>query len=71
MNSLGFEQSPANACFMRLVELGSVYIVIVVHVDKIFAVGVDSSYDQSCKDLNRLVPINNLGEWRWYAGCRF
>ena len=69
--NLGFEQSPADAFVMRSIESGFVSIVIVVHVDKIFAVGVDSSYDQSCKDLNRLVPINNLGEWRWYAGCRF
>ena len=25
----------------------------------------------SAKDLNLLVPIKNLGEFRWYAGCRF
>ena len=24
-----------------------------------------------CEDLNHLVPINNLGELRWYAGCHY
>ena len=38
MKSLGFEQSPADACVMRLIESGSVSIAKVVHVDDIFAV---------------------------------
>ena len=71
MKSLGFEQCLADACVMRLVESGSVTIVTVVHVDDIFAVGEKSRCDQFCDDLNRLVPINNLGELKWYAGCRF
>ena len=56
---------------LRLVESGSVSIVTVVHVDDIFAVGLKARYDQFCEDLNRLVPINNLGELQWYPGCRF
>ena len=71
MKSLGFEQSPADACVMRLIESGSVSIVTAVHVDDIFAVGLKARCDQFCEDLNRLVPINNLGRLRWYAGCRF
>ena len=72
MHSLGFEQSFADACLLRLVESGSASIVTVVHVDDIFAVaGLKTRYDQFCEDLNRLVPINNLGELRWYAGCCF
>ena len=71
MKSLGFEQSLADACVLRLIESGSVSIVTVVHVDDIFAVGLKARCDQFCEDLNRLVPINNLGELRWYAGCRF
>ena len=71
MKSLGFEQSPADACVMRLIESVSVSIVTVVHVDDIFAVGLKARCDQFCEDLNRLVPINNLGRLRWYAGCRF
>ena len=57
--SLGFEQSPINACVMRLIESGSVSIVTVVHVDDIFAVGVKSGCDQFCEDLRRLVPVNS------------
>ena len=71
MKILGFEQSPADACVMRLIEPGSVSVVTVVHADDIFAGGVKSRCDQFCENLNRLVPINNLGELRWYAGCRF
>ena len=71
MKSLGFEQSLADACVWRLVESGFVSIVTVVHVDDILAVGLNARCDQFCEYLNRLVPINNLGELRWYAGCRF
>ena len=71
MKSLGFEQSLADACVLRLIESGSVSIVPVVHVDDIFAVGLMARCDQFCEDLNRLVPINDLGELRWYASCRF
>ena len=56
MKSLGFEQSLADACVMRLVESGSVSIVAVVHVDDIFAVGRKARCDQFYEDLNRLVP---------------
>ena len=69
--SLGFEQSPADACVMLSIESGSVFIVTVVNVDNSSAVGVQSRCDQFCEDLNRLVPINNPVELRWYAGYRF
>lgn len=71
MQCLGFEQSPADACVMRLVEDDAVTMVVVVHVDDIFAIGRKSRCDQFGKDLNEYVPISNLGELRWYAGCRF
>ena len=71
MKSLGFEQCPADACDMRLIESRSVSIVTVVHVDGIFAVGFKDRCHQFCDDLNPLVPINNLGELRWYSLCRF
>jgi len=57
MKSLGFEQSLADACVLRLIESGSVSIVTVVHVDDIFAVGLKARCDQFCEDLNRLVPL--------------
>ena len=71
MKSLGFERSLADACVLRLAESGSVPTVTVVHADDIFAIGLKARCDQFCEDLNRLVPINNLGELQWYAGCRF
>ena len=71
LKHLGFEQCAADACVFRLIECGSVVIFAVVHVDDIFAVGRKERCDRFCEDLNRLVPINNLGELSWYAGCNF
>ncbi|CAM9450595.1 unnamed protein product [Pylaiella littoralis] len=70
MRSLGFEQCAADACVMRLVEDGAVSMVVVVHVD-IFSIGRKTRCDQFGRDLNKYVPISNLGELRLYAGCRF
>ena len=70
IKSLGFEQSLADACVSRLIEAGSVSIIAVVHVDDIFAVGRKERCDRFCEDLNHLVPINNLGELRWYV-CHY
>ena len=49
---------------------GSVSVIAVVHVDDIFAVGREDRCDRFCEDLNHLVPINNLGELRWYV-CHY
>lgn len=46
-------------------------MVTILHVDGIFACRRENRCDRLCEDLNRLVPINNLGELRWYAGGRF
>ena len=40
-------------------------------MDSIFTLGWKNRCDQVCDDLNRLVPINNLGDLRWYAGYRY
>ena len=67
-----FESCAADACVMRLVEHSVVVMVVVVHVDDIFSIGLKKSRcDKFGVDLNRYVPITNLGELRWYAGCRF
>ena len=71
MKALGFEQCNADACAMRLVEDGGVSVVVVVHVDDIFAIGRKTRCDKFGDGLNAYVPIANLGELRWYAGCRF
>ena len=71
MQSLGFEQSPADSYVMCSIESDSVSIMTVVTADDFFAVGIKSRCDQFCENRNRLVPVNNLGELRWYAGCRF
>ena len=69
---LGFESCAADAwCVMRLIEHSVVVIVVVVHVDDIFSIGLKSRRDKFGVDLNRYVPITNFGELRWYAGCRF
>ena len=71
LKCLGFESCAAEACVMRLVEDSVVVMVVVVHVDDIFSIGLRSRCDKFGVDPNRYVPITNLGELRWYAGCRF
>ena len=67
----GFQQCLADACVFRLVEEGRVAIIAVVHVDDIFAVGLKSKCDLFRDELNRMVPVKNLGELRWYGGCHY
>ena len=55
----------------RLIEAGSVSVIAVVHVDDILVVGRKEKCDPFCKDFGNLVPINNHGELRWYAGGHF
>ena len=65
---LGFEQCLADSCVFRLIRGGIVVLILVVHVDDICAVGKKERCDQFGKDLNRMVPVKNLGELKWYSG---
>ena len=58
-------------CVFRLMEDGRVTITAVLHVDDIFAVGQKERCDRLCVDLNRTIPVKNLGELKWYGGCRY
>ena len=71
LKCLGFESCAAYAYVMRLIEHSVVVTVVVVHVDDIFSIGPKSRCDKLGIDLNRYVPITNLGKLRWYACCRF
>ena len=71
LKTLGFRQCLADACVFRLVKEGRVAIIAVVHVDDIFAVGLKSRCDVFRDDLNRMAPVKNLGELRWYGGCHY
>ena len=42
-----------------------------MHVDDTFAVGQKERCDRLCVDLNRTIPVKNLGELKWYGGCRY
>ena len=68
---LGFEQCLTDVCVLRLIEDGRVTITAVVHVDDIFAVGQKEMCDRLCVDLNRTIPVKNLGELKWYGGYRY
>ena len=52
----------ADICVFRLIENGRVAITVVVHVDDIFAVGKKERCDRLCADLNRTIPVKNLGD---------
>ena len=49
-------------CVFRLIEDGHVAITAVVHVEDVFAVGQNERCDRLCTDLNRTIPVKNLGE---------
>ena len=51
-----------DVCVFRLIEDGRVAITAVVHVDDIFAVGQKGRCDRLCVDLNRTIPVKNLGD---------
>ena len=57
-------------CVLSMMEDGRVAITTVEHVDGIFAVGLKERCDRLCVDLNRTIPVKNLGELKWYGGCR-
>ena len=59
LKCLGFESCAADACVMRLIEHSVVAMVVVVRVDDIIFIGLNSRCDTFGVDL------------RWYAGCRF
>ena len=67
--ALGFEQCLADSCVFRLIRGEIVVLILVVHVDDIFAVGKKERCDHLGEDLNRMVPVKNLGELKWYSGC--
>ena len=46
-------------------------ITAVVHVDDNFAVGQKDRCDRLCVDLNRTIPVKNLGDLKWSGRCRY
>ena len=55
----------------RLIEDRRVTLTAVVHVEDIFAVRQKERCDRLCVDLNRTIPVKNLGDLKWYGGCRY
>ena len=71
LQRLGFEQCLTDICAFRLIKNGRVANTVVVRVHDIFAVGRKERYDRLCVDLNRAIPLKNLGQLKWYGGCRY
>ena len=46
-------------------------ITAAVHVANIFPVGQKERCDRLCVDLNRTIPVKNLGDLKWYGRCRY
>ena len=67
LNTLGFQQCLADACVFRLVEEGRIAIIAIARVDGLLKSRCDVFRDE----LNRMVPVKNLGELRWYGGCHY
>ena len=67
--ALGFEQCLVDSCVFRLIRRGIIVLILVVNVNDIFAVGMKERCDQFGGDLNRMVPVKNLRELKWFRGC--
>lgn len=67
--ALGVEQRQADPYDFLLVENGRVVMILVVHVDDIFAVGDRKRCDEFGQELNKPVPVKNMGYLRWHSGC--
>ena len=68
---LGSDQCMTDVYVFRLIENGRVAITAVIQVDDIFAVGQKERCDRLRVDVNRTVPVKNLGDLKWYGGCRY
>ena len=72
LKRLGFEQYMTDVFVFRLIEDHErVAITAVVHVDDIFAIGQKERCYRLCVDLNQTIPVKNLGDLKWYGGCRY
>ena len=60
-----------DVCVFRLIEDGRVIITAVVYADVIFAVGQNERCDRLCLDLERNIPVKNLGDLKRYGGYRY
>lgn len=67
MNLPNVEARGADACVPRLMEGGVPNMVVVVHVDDVFAIGKTSGCDQAGADLNKYVPSTT---WEVELVCR-
>lgn len=56
-------------CALRFTKEGSVPMMVVVHVNYSFTVGLKSS--STSRRGFVLVPINDVGELRWFARCQY
>ena len=59
-----------DVCVFRLIWDGGVATTAVVHVNDIFAIGQKERCGRLCVDLNGTIPVKNLGDLKWYGGCR-
>ena len=62
LKRLDFEQCMTDVYVFRFMEDGRVTITAVLHVDDIFAVRQKERCDRLCVDLNRTIPVKNLGD---------
>ena len=61
MKCLGFEQCAADACVMRLMEKGTIAMVVVVHVDDMFSTGLKSRREKLGRGFERI--LSHLQPW--------
>ena len=71
LKRLQFKQCMTDVYVFPFIEDGREAVTAAVHADDIFAVGQKERCDRLCVDLNRAIPVKNLGGLKWYGGCRY
>ena len=70
MTAIRFEQAKADPCVFRKVVDGEVEMVVVVHVDDIFAHAKDqATMDRFAAELGQKFKSKDMGDAGYYTGC--
>ena len=70
MAAIGFEQAKAGPCVFRKVVEGEAEMVVVVHVDDIFAYAKDqATMDRFATELEQKFKLKDMGDAGYYMGC--
>ncbi|CAB1104669.1 unnamed protein product [Ectocarpus sp. CCAP 1310/34] len=70
LNKIGFEQSLSDPCVLRFIMGDEVMGMVAIHVDDILYAGIERLAKMVVEALGDSLPTKNLGEVKFFLGCR-